>query len=161
MISRLTPLLKTDILSRSFLTARLLTGNIAQAETAVMEAISLCNPEQENAEEFYRITLRAALQMHMIAAAAESHEECCTDSQLPIELRRVLELSPELRRSFVLRILAGLPAHVCAQILHLEIRQLNQYCREAMRTLTALDSPQTFSMAASFSRNAPEEQRLD
>ena len=153
MISDLTLLIKTAslagspasrrsiaaILSRSFLTARLLTGNITQAETAVIEAIGLCNPEQENEEDFFETTLRTAAQMQMIAAPAESYEESTNDSCLPIELRRVLELSPELRRCFVLRILAGVPSKVCAQLLRLGATQIDQYCCAAMQALSALD----------------------
>ncbi len=64
-----------------------------------------------------------------------SDEHGTAESYLPIELRRVLKLAPELRICFVLRILVGLPAQVCAQILHLGIRRINQYSLTAIKSL--------------------------
>jgi hypothetical protein len=131
-----------NILSRSFLTARLIIGNTTQAEKAVLEAINVWNPDEEDEEQLFLITLRAAVQSQITAPSAVSNDECTADFRLPVELFRVLELSPEIRRCFVLRVLVGMPSNVCAQILHADIRQLDQYCCVAMRKLSAFDSVQ-------------------
>ena len=129
-----------NILSRSFLTASLLTGNTGQAEKAVLEAIKLWNPDEEDEERLFQITLRTAVQPQIAFSSATSNNECTADSCLPIELRRVLRLSPEIRSCFVLRVLVGLPSNVCAEVLDLDIRQLDRYCCDAMENLAALDS---------------------
>ena len=45
---------------------------------------------------------------------------------LPLELRRELLLSTDLRRSFVSRVLAGLPREECARLLHRDVRRVDQ-----------------------------------
>jgi DNA-directed RNA polymerase specialized sigma24 family protein len=139
------------ILRRSFLTARLILGNSTQAEKTVMEAISVWNPDEEDEEQLFRITLRTAVQSRITGPSAVSDDKCTDDSSLPVELRRVTELSPpEIRHCFVLRVLVGLPSHVCAQMLHLDIHQLDQYCCDAMRTLSAFGSVEREQLKYSF-----------
>ena len=121
-----------------FLIAHLLIGEAAQAEQAVMEAIDLWDPDEEGENQLLQLTLRTAIKTYTVISRSGLNEECCADSSLPIELRRVSELPPDLRRCFVLRILAGLSSEVCAQILHFGVRQVDQYCCDAMKSLTAL-----------------------
>ena len=126
------------IFSRSFLAAHLLTGSSQRAETAVMTAISVWNPLEEDEDELFMVTLRTAARREMKASRVKLHEEATSCLCLPIELRRVLKLSPRQRRCFVLRVLIGLPAAVCAQILIMDVLHLERYSRQAIKSLIVL-----------------------
>jgi DNA-directed RNA polymerase specialized sigma24 family protein len=56
-------------------------------------------------------------------------------SYLPKELKAVLRLAPLLRRCFVLRILAGLPAQACARLLSLHSDMVERYTCDALQSL--------------------------
>lgn len=112
----------------------LLTGDSTEAEKVVMESLDSWNPSDEDVDEFLQSTLRAAAR-RPIEPVLESGN---SDYQLPIELRRVLELPPELRRSFVLRVLVGLPSQICAYILEVGPCEISDRCCLAMRRLSAL-----------------------
>lgn len=103
-----------------------------------MEAIDQWNPEEQDEEQLFQITVRTTVQRQMIASAGGSYEGRITDYYLPAELRRVLELSPELRRCFVLRVLVGLPSKICAQMLQVDVLQIDEYSCEAMKMLSVL-----------------------
>ena len=45
---------------------------------------------------------------------------------LPVELQHVLHLARNLRHCFVLRLLVGLSRALCAWLLHLETRQIDE-----------------------------------
>ena len=78
---------------------------------------------------------------NVLDAAARAQVEPSTDnpdpsaSYLPNELKAVLRLAPQLRRCFVLRILAGLPAKACARLLCLHSEMVEQYTCDALRCL--------------------------
>jgi hypothetical protein len=72
-------------------------------------------------------------------------------SFLPLELRWVLRLVPNLRHCFVCRVLAGLPREVCASLLHLEVRQLDESTCTAVRklaTIAANEGPESMRQPA-------------
>jgi hypothetical protein len=127
------------VLSRSFLSAHLLTGNITQAEKAVIDAIQIWDPNKDDEQQLFQITLRAAVQMQAILSPSVAHEEYITDPRIPVELRRVLELAPVLRRSFVLRVLVDLPSQVCARTLHLSVSLIDKYSCDAIKSLAAIN----------------------
>lgn len=126
-----------DILGRSFVTAHLLTGNITQAETAVLGAIDLWNPH--DASQLFQTALNAAVQSRTTVSPSDSSEQGTAGSYLPFELRRVLRLAPMVRRCFVLRVLVGLPSEVCAQMLDLDIQGVDQHSATASADLSAVD----------------------
>jgi len=95
------------LIDRAFLSARLLTGNIRQAEEATREAIESWNPESEPEETLFQKVLDAAARQH------SEQDEAGSEASLPNELKVVLRLAPQLRRCFVLHILAGLPTQLC------------------------------------------------
>ena len=126
-----------DSLNKCFLTAHLITGSSIQAEKAVMEAIDHWDPDEGDKSRLFRLTLESALKSMIAVSRPGSDEECSADF-LPDEMRRVLELPPNLRCCFVIRILAGLALLVCSQLLHLGVHQIDQYCCDAMKSLASL-----------------------
>jgi hypothetical protein len=120
------------LLDRALLTAHLLTGSLQQAEKVTLEAIDSSKPGDEPEE---------ALFQHVLDAAARAHVEPNPDladlsgSYLPNELKSVLRLAPQLRRCFVLRVLAGLPAEVCGRLLGLYSEQVDEYTCAGLQSL--------------------------
>jgi hypothetical protein len=107
-----------DVLSRSFLTAHLLTGNAIQAEMAVMQAIDLWNPGEEGGGVLFGRSLRAAAEI-MSHHSSSQHQSGEAESYLPKELRDILTLPSVVRVPLVLRFLAGMSAQLCAELIHL------------------------------------------
>lgn len=128
-----------NALCKSFIAALLATGNVDKAELAVLEGISESNASSNNGDTLFAGTLKAA-----IAQPGEvwdgSEEIDRASSILPFELRRVLRLVPNLRHCFVCRVLAGFSREVCASLLHLEVRQLDESTSAAVRKLASIAS---------------------
>jgi DNA-directed RNA polymerase specialized sigma24 family protein len=135
-----------DTISRAFLTAHLLTASTEQAESATMEAIDSWNPDEQTSEVLFRSVVDAAARAHVKHAPSISNKSGVAESYLPVELRAVLRLTPQLRRCFVLRVLAGLSPQVCAQLLHLHSRRVDRYACAALECLGGLDQPLTLGL---------------
>ncbi len=120
------------LLDQAFLTAHLLTGSSEQAEVVTLQAIDSWRPGEEPEGVLFRNVLDAAAH-----APIESNPDNpdLSGSYLPDELRKVLLLAPPLRRCFVLRILAGLPAKACARLLGLHSDAVDRYTCDALRSL--------------------------
>ena len=120
------------LLDRALLTAHLLTGNLQQAEEVTLDVIDSWRPGEEAEEVLFQ---------HVLDAAARAQVEPGTSNPdpsaayLPNELKAVLRLAPQFRRCFVLRILAGLPASVCARLLCLHCDMVERYTCDALRCL--------------------------
>ena len=97
-------------LSRIFTATLLLVGGVEQAEAAMADAIGRMDAESISNLALLRECARAAL------AVPSGNDIEDASSLLPLELRRVLRLPLELRRSFVLRMLAGLSREECADL---------------------------------------------
>jgi DNA-directed RNA polymerase specialized sigma24 family protein len=119
------------LLDRAFLTAHLLTGNLRQAEKATLYAIDLWRPGEESEAVLFQNVLDAAAHAQVEPAANAD----ASAPHLPDELQAVLRLAPQLRRCFVLRILAGLPAKACARLLFLHSDLIEQYTCDALQCL--------------------------
>ena len=115
------------LLDRALLTAHLLTGSLQQAEKAALDAVDSWNPGEEPEEVLFQNVLDAA-------ARAPSNPDS-SSSHLPDELKAVLRLTPQLRRCFVLRILAGLPEQACARLLCLHSDLVETYTCDALQCL--------------------------
>jgi DNA-directed RNA polymerase specialized sigma24 family protein len=122
-------------IGRAFLTAHLLTANRKQAESAVMEAIRHWDSEEDTEEAFLQLVAYAAIQAQGEYEWSRADQPVPAESVLPVELQAVLDLAPQIRRCFVLRILAGLSRQVCARLLHLNIFTVDQYTWEALEYL--------------------------
>lgn len=123
------------IINRTFVTAHLLTGRINLAESATLEAIDTWRPDIECDEELFRHGVAAALRKRKSRDASGLSEDDVTHSYLPAELRRVLELRPALRRSFVLRYLARFSQEECAELLGCSPEHVDRAARMAVRLL--------------------------
>jgi hypothetical protein len=125
-------------LGKAFVTALLLTGNLDEAETAVLDGIRSLDPDGELEEALVRHTVSAAIQRR--PEVQISIEELRQPSSiLPDELRPLMYLSPHLRHCFVLRVLLGWPAEICAELLNLEIFQMEALTRAAMLRVAYID----------------------
>jgi len=124
-------------ISRAFRTAHLLTASIQQAESAVLEAIDSFDPDGETEETLFRYVVHAAVRSsveHILPSASNQSESAMF---LPVELQAVLNLPPNLRRCFVLRVLVGLSRQICARLLRLDARRVDQYTCAALQCLAA------------------------
>jgi len=125
-----------DTLSRAFTTALILTANVEQAEAAILDAISVLDPCAASDEKLFLEAARAAIVSDRSDSRPEAGERA--SSMLPPGLRPVLGLPRPLRHCFVLRILAGLPAEVCAQWMHLKIPEVDQAAGRAAQVLAGI-----------------------
>ena len=120
------------LLDRALLTAHLLTGNLQQAEEVTLDAIDSWRPDEEAEQVLFRNVLDAAARAQ---ARPNSNNLDPASSYLPNELKAVLRLAPQLRRCFVLRVLAGLPAQACARSLSLHSDMVDRYTCDAVQCL--------------------------
>jgi DNA-directed RNA polymerase specialized sigma24 family protein len=120
------------LLDRALLTAHLLTGNLQQAEEATLDAIDSWKPGEEAEEVLFQNVLHAVTRTQ---GEPNANNLDPSGSYLPNELKAVLRLAPQLRRCFVLRILAGLPAQACARLLCLHSDVVERYTCDAIQCL--------------------------
>ena len=118
-----------EVLSRLFLTARLLAGSPDAAEQAAMVGIDAWNPDEETEDALFARVVEAAARGEIEGA------DKAAGSELPKELQAVMTLAPEPRRCFVLRVLEGLPANACAALLGISTEQVSDYTCSALQTL--------------------------
>jgi hypothetical protein len=103
-----------------FRIALLLTGSLEAAEKSMIEAME----GEEHKETLLFATIEAAVS-HVRSSARLGCRPIprvalsIDPITLPLELRRVLVLSPNQRLSFVLRRLVGLPAHRCSHLIQI------------------------------------------
>ena len=122
-------------LARIFVAAYLLTGNTQQAEGATVESIQQLD---------LNATRSGCLSWKAIAASITpgnpdsegTPEEASTE--LPIELLRVLRLSPRLRQCFVLRVLMAMPRQYCAGLLQIDPREVDANSSLAVQQLARI-----------------------
>jgi hypothetical protein len=112
-------------LERIFVTALLLTGSAAKAESSILEGIEALPDGVASENAILRATLNAALASQS-PVRLEGLEANLTAMHLPVELRRVLLLPETLRRSFVLRTLVGLPLSECSRLLSRDACKVEQ-----------------------------------
>jgi DNA-directed RNA polymerase specialized sigma24 family protein len=123
----------------AFLAAHLLTAKTEQAESAVVEAMESWDPDDDSEEVLFLQVLRSALQADVECVPSSSNDADSLNSMLPAELNAVLSLPPQLRHCFVVRMLVGFSREICARLLHLHSRQVDQYTRAALQRLPFLD----------------------
>ena len=133
-------------ISKAFLTAHLLTGSIEQAESAVRDALASWDRDKDNLEDLFQAVLDAAVR-RQDSGAPSSKEPESAGSHLPSELQTVLALSVELRRCFVLRMLAGLSVAMCARLLQLHPRRVKQYTCAALKRLPSRGERSPFAIS--------------
>jgi DNA-directed RNA polymerase specialized sigma24 family protein len=128
-----------NLVGKAFLTTLLLTGSAERAEAAILEGNRVTDLENAPGEALLRGAVNAAIEPP--GETSEQPQDLQrASSMLPFELRRVLHLPQALRHCFVLRVLVGLPREVCARLLHLEIRQVDERARTAMLELPTIQT---------------------
>ncbi len=120
------------LIDRALLTAHLLTGNLHQAEEVTLNAIESWRPGEEPEESLFEDVLDAAARARF---EPDPNYPDPSGWYLPNELQAVLRLAPQLRRCYVLRILAGVPAKACARMLSLPSDMVEEYTGDAIRRL--------------------------
>ena len=123
---------------KAYVTALLLTANPERAEAAILEGNRVTHLDNTSGEAFLRGAVNAAVEPPSDTSEQLPEDLERASSMLPFELRRVLHLPQALRHCFVLRFLVGLPREVCARLLHLEIRQVDERARTAMLELPTI-----------------------
>lgn len=126
------------VISRAFLTAHLLTASTRQAEGALMEALDSWDLDGDNEEALLDLVLDAAVRAPSGLPPSTFSEPDSTAALLPAELQVVVQLPAQLRRCFVLRILAALSWQFSAQLLHLHPHQVDRYTAAALQCLPAI-----------------------
>jgi len=138
-------------LGGTFIAALLLTGSAEGAEAAVLEGIRVMEQDGCEGEAFLQGTMAASIASNNRLPAFGEQEHAA--SLLPAELHRVLRLSGDFRRCFVLRVLVGLSREDCAQLLETEMHRIDELVCASMRALAFLpdeaSTPWEFAAAAS------------
>jgi DNA-directed RNA polymerase specialized sigma24 family protein len=125
--------LLTSVLRKSFWIAYLLAGDASLAEKTVLQAIDLWNRCEEDCQRLVQATAE-------IASRSEVDCACGLHTLLPEELSRVADLPPELRKSFVLRVLLRMSSSDGARLLNLPVAQINHYSCDAVTSLSSLNA---------------------
>jgi DNA-directed RNA polymerase specialized sigma24 family protein len=120
------------LVDRALLIAHLLTGNLQQAEEITLDIIDSWRPGEEPDDVLFQNVLDAAARAKVEPGTNNPDSSA---SYLPNELKAVLRLAPQLRRCFVLSILAGLPARACARLLTLHSDMVERYTCDALQCL--------------------------
>ena len=125
----------TEVLDRVFLVALLITGNTDGAEAAVLDGIAALDGTISS-DGFLLATLKSATER----AEQRSDETDDTFPSVPLELRRILLLNPQMRACFVMRVLLGMPSETCSEVLRIPIQEISHLVIDAMRQLGFLAS---------------------
>jgi len=123
-------------LGKTFITALLLTGSARRAEAAILEAIEVMEEGKVPDDALLHGIVAASIASRTPDARID--EEDHASSLLPVELRLVLRLPVDLRRCFVLRMLAGFSIGTCARMLQTEIHQVEELVCVSVRALASL-----------------------
>jgi len=126
-----------EILGKAFTVALLITGTMELAETAVLAGISALDLADEWQEALLSRTIVASMDLGPEAKSLDGFDQPC--AILPRELRSVMDLPPEMRRCFVLRVLNGWSSEVCADLLGLEAPQIEECANTAILRLACRD----------------------
>jgi hypothetical protein len=116
-------------LATAFCTALLLTADVKNAEAAVLEAI-----QNSDCDPLCGVSLRDVIERSVDPSREVQRQY--TPAPIPAELQEVLRLSSRLRHCFVLRILLKFSRLACAEILRLQVRQVDRYTCEALASLS-------------------------
>ena len=129
-------------LSRIFVAAYLLTGSAQQAEAMMLESIQQLDIDATRNGCLSWKSIAAAIARGCSGAEQRPDEP---STALPIELLRVLRLSPRLRQCFVLRVLMAMPRQYCADLLRIDAEEVDASSRLAAQKLANIAPMETTS----------------
>ena len=124
-------------MDKAFVTAFLLSGNAARAEAAVLQGIESMNSDRGKPEDLLQTTVEAAIERETFGERSLTPPGPAL-TRLPLELQRVMRLPHFLRQCFVLRVLAGLPRELCADLLNSDQGQVDRGTCAAMLELPSI-----------------------
>lgn len=127
--------LTEEELGRVFLVALLITGNMDGAEDAVLDGIAALDGTITS-DDFLLATLKVAIER----GEQRFGETEDTFPSMPLELRRILLLNPDIRACFVVRVLLGMPSETCSEVLGIPIQTISHSVSDAMQQLAFLGS---------------------
>lgn len=127
-------------ISRAFVAALLLTGNLADAESAVCVAIDSMRSEG-SIDDLFRLALAAAVKPRD-ACRTELADGRPAKSGLPLALERVLTLRVDRRQCFVLRILARVSGKECAELLKMSSARVDELACLGAQDLARIAVPE-------------------
>jgi DNA-directed RNA polymerase specialized sigma24 family protein len=131
-------LVTSKSLRTTFTTALLLTGSVNQAETAMLHGTRSVNACAASEEELLRNTAAAAIESQHWHPRQRPEEIAQASSLLPLELQRVLQLTPDLRQCFVLRLLMAMSRESCARLLDLDVSAVDRDTCLAVQALARI-----------------------
>jgi hypothetical protein len=117
-------LVTEEDLTKSFITALLLVGNVCDAEAAVCNAIDSMDPDQYSVESLIRLTVVAATRTAEVESGVGDYSSVIP--LLPLELSRVMSLAAGLRKCFVFRILLAVSPVECARLLRISVSEVDE-----------------------------------
>jgi len=121
------------LVHQAFIVALLITGTTEDAEAAVLEGISSLDLADEPRKLLINRTIVALIE-HRNRNTLQKRGH--VPNTLARELQSVVDLAPDIRICFVLRMLIGLPSQVCADLLRVEISQIKRRVTAAVLTLS-------------------------
>jgi hypothetical protein len=142
-----------NCLSRIFVAAYLLTGSAACAETAMLDSIQGLPLDANIAGRLSWKTVVAAIMRKKSHLPCKVEEPDDAVLGLPVELRRVARLTPNLRQCFVLRILMAMPRLYCAGLLNIEPDQVDATSYVAAQELAKLVRGEEREQRGAFGRH--------
>ena len=122
-----------NTISLAFRTAHLLTASVHQAEIAVLKAIESFDPDGDSEQTLFQAAMHAAVHGPVDVKLQSASSQPA--SFVPVELQSVLDLSQDLRRCFVLRVLVGMSRQACARWLRLTVCSVDHYTCAALQCL--------------------------
>jgi hypothetical protein len=117
-------LVREKDLTKSFITALLLVGNVCDAEAAVCNAIDSMDLDQPSAGSLIRLTVVAAIRSAEVESGVGDYSSAIP--LLPLELSRLMSLAAGFRKCFVLRILLAISREECARLLRISLTQVDE-----------------------------------
>jgi len=124
----LTQTMASECLAKNFITAILLTGSVKQAEAAVLDCTDSPN----------LLGTAAAAIRQTAVRPEETADRKAAAELLPIELRNVLRLPPDLRPYFVLRMLMQMTRESCAALLKVDPARVDEATCQAVIQLARI-----------------------
>jgi len=121
-------------LDEAFRAASLLTGSTEAAENAVLDGIAALEFGYIIDDVLLVETVKSAIHRR-VAFSGQSAQ-----THLPLELRRLFLLAPISRDCFILRVLLGITAGTCSNILHLGVEEIEEALCAALQELPLLEA---------------------
>ena len=120
-------------LDEAFRAASLLTGSTEVAENAVLDGIAALEFGYVVDDVLLVETVKSAIHRR-VAFSSQSAQ-----AHFPLELRRLFLLAPISRDCFILRVLLGITAGTCSNILRLGVEEIEEVLCAALQELALLE----------------------